>query len=45
MEINNWFQNPSVISLPNAMMMDMSKQMQLKENGKEDVFSASVLIR
>ncbi|MBO97486.1 MAG: hypothetical protein CMD34_01175 [Flavobacteriales bacterium] len=45
MEINNWFQNPSIISLPTAMMMDMSKQMQLKENGKEDVFSASVLIR
>ncbi len=45
MEINNWFQNPSIIPLPVAMMMDMSKQMQFKENGKEDVFSASVLIR
>ena len=45
MEINNWFRNPNVISLPATMMEDIPKQMELKENGKADVFSASVLTR
>ena len=41
MEINNWFQNPTTINIEAAIMNNMQKQMQLQENGKEDVFSIS----
>ena len=42
MEINNWYKTPNTISLAGAIMMDMMKQMQLKQNGMTDVFSVSV---
>ena len=42
MEINNWYRTPNTINLAGAIMMDMMKQMQLKQNGMTDVFSVSV---
>ena len=42
MDINNWYRTPNTISLAGAIMMDMMKQMQLKQNGMTDVFSVSV---
>ena len=42
MEINNWYRTPNTISLAGAIMMDMMKQMQLKQNGMTDVFSVAV---
>ena len=42
MEINNWYKTPNTISLAGAIMMDMMKQMQLKQNGMTDVFSVAV---
>ena len=42
MEINNWYQNPHTLNLASAIMMDMTKQMQLQANGQENVFSVSV---
>jgi hypothetical protein len=39
MNINNWYKNPNTINLAPAIMMDMTKQMQLKNNGMTDVFS------
>ena len=42
MEINNWYRTPNTISLAGSIMMDMMKQMQLKQNGMTDVFSVTV---
>lgn len=42
MEIHNWFQNPNVITMTNnGIMGDMAIQMQLMENGMQDVFSVN----
>ena len=45
MEINNWYQTPNEIAFSTygmGIMMNMEKQMQLKQNGMTDVFSVSV---
>ena len=45
MEINNWYQAPHEIAFSTygmGIMMNMEKQMQLKQNGMTDVFSVSV---
>ena len=42
MEINNWYRTPNTINFAGAIMMDMMKQMQLKQNGITDVFSVPV---
>jgi len=39
MNINNWYANPNTVNLDGAIMMNMSKQMQLRQNGMTDVFS------
>jgi hypothetical protein len=39
MNINNWYSNPNTVNLDGAIMMNMSKQMQLRQNGMTDVFS------
>ena len=41
MEINNWYNNPNIINLEASIMNNVQKQIQLKENGKQDVFSVS----
>ena len=44
MEINNWYQTPNEIAFSTygmGIMMSMEKQMQLKQNGKTDVFSVT----
>jgi hypothetical protein len=38
MNLNNWYQNPFTINLADGIMMDMPKQINLKENGRTDVF-------
>ena len=43
MDLNNWYQNPNTINLAPAIMMDMTKQMQLMNNGMNDVFSVTYL--
>ena len=43
MDLNNWYQNPHTINLAPAIMMDMTKQMQLMNNGMNDVFSVTYL--
>tara|TARA_B110000444_G_scaffold20638_1_gene17133 strand:+ start:2901 stop:3626 length:726 start_codon:yes stop_codon:yes gene_type:complete len=43
MDLNNWYQNPHTINLAPAIMMDMTKQMQLMNNGMNDVFSITYL--
>jgi len=45
MEINNWYQTPNQIEFSSygmGIMMNMEKQMQLKQNGMTDVFSVIV---
>ena len=42
MDINNWYNNPNTINLSSGIMGDMTKQMQLQENGITDVFSVSI---
>ena len=43
MNINNWFTNPNEYVLTNdGIMMNMTSQMQLMDNGSEDVFSISI---
>ncbi len=45
MEINNWYQTPNEIAFSTygmGIMMNMEKQMQLKQNGMTDVFSVSL---
>ena len=42
MEINNWYTNPHNINLAASIMADMQKQMQLQDNGEEDVFSVII---
>ena len=45
MEINNWYQAPNQIEFSSygmGIMMNMEKQMQLKQNGMTDVFSVIV---
>jgi len=39
MNINNWYSNPHTVNLAPAIMMNMTKQMQLMQNGMTDVFS------
>jgi hypothetical protein len=43
MDLNNWYQNPHTINLAPAIMMDITKQMQLMNNGINDVFSITYL--
>ena len=45
MEINNWYQTPNEIAFSTygmGIMMNMPKQMELKQNGMTDVFSVLV---
>jgi len=45
MEINNWYNSPNQIEFSSygmGIMMNMEKQMQLKQNGMTDVFSVIV---
>ncbi|MBC8265625.1 MAG: hypothetical protein H8E84_01530 [Flavobacteriales bacterium] len=45
MEINNWYQTPNEIAFSTygmGIMMNMQKQMELKQNGMTDIFSVSV---
>ena len=39
MNLNNWYQNPFTINLADGIMMHMPTQINLKENGRTDVFS------
>jgi hypothetical protein len=39
MNINNWFSSPNTITLSNdGIMGNMQQQMELNQNGTEDVF-------
>ena len=42
MNINNWYTNPHGFSIASSIMMDMPSQMELMNNGSEDVFSISL---
>ena len=41
MEINNWYNNPNTINIESSIMNNIQKQIQLQENGKQNVFSVS----
>ena len=43
MEINNWYSNPNIINLSDAIMANSSIQAQLKINGETDVFSLNII--
>ena len=42
MNINNWYTNPNGFSIASSIMMEMPSQMELMNNGYEDVFSISL---
>lgn len=44
MDINKWYQNPNNINIEPAIMANMNKQLDLKENGLQDVFSVTSTI-
>jgi len=39
MNLNNWYQTPNTINLAPAIMMNMTNQMDIMQNGMTDVFS------
>ena len=42
MNINNWYTNPNGFSISSSVMMHRPSQMELMDNGSEDVFSISL---